>query len=97
MNTYVTDTGEATDETSGRVEQVSETDEVTVAPKDAIDEDDSGKRADRDEATSGRDTGDVDGSVDDSGQGEPEERQPEPRELGRDLDAADDAQVRCQK
>ena len=43
-----------------------ETDEVSVAPKDTIDEDDSGKRADRDEATSGRDTGDVDGSGDDA-------------------------------
>ena len=62
----VTDTGEATDETSDRVEQVLETDEVSVAPKDTIDEDDSGKRADRDEATSGRDTGDVDGSGDDA-------------------------------
>ncbi len=70
----VTDTGEATDDTSGRVEQVLETDEVTVAPKDVIDEDDSDNDsdngadngADRDGATSGRDTGDVDGSGDDA-------------------------------
>ena len=67
------------------------------APKDAIDENDSDNGADRDEATSARDTGDVDGSDDHAVTESQKTHKREPRKLGRDLDAAADAQMRGQK